>query len=76
MHTTLDQIQPGNACRITKLTYADRLGARLLTMGVYPGVTLRVVRNAPLRDPMEVQFNDVFLSLRRAEARFIEVTPA
>lgn len=76
MQTTLDQIQPGSACLITKVTYADRLGARLLAMGVYPGVTLRVIRNAPLRDPMEVQVNDVFLSLRREEARFIEVASA
>ncbi len=73
MLTTLDQIQPGGSCRIAKVTYADLLGARLMNMGVYPGSMLRVVRNAPLRDPMEVEVNDIYLSLRREEARFIEV---
>jgi ferrous iron transport protein A len=72
---TLDQILPGGNCRILKITYADRLGVRLLTMGVYPGMILRVVRNAPLRDPMEIECEQIFLSLRRKEAQFIEVVP-
>lgn len=73
---TLDQLQPGSICRIRRLSSEDRLGRRLLAMGVCPGSTLRVVRNAPLRDPVEVEIDGRFLSLRRAEARFIEVEAA
>jgi ferrous iron transport protein A len=73
---TLDQIQPGNDCRIIDLFSRDKLGKRLLSMGFFPGLELRVVRNAPLNDPMEIEIGTSFLSLRRHEARYIEVETA
>ncbi len=72
---TLDQMEPGSKCFIRKLDTRDKVGARLLVMGVYPGTTLYVVRNAPLEDPMEVEIDGYFISLRRSEARFVEVDP-
>ncbi|MBW2708445.1 MAG: ferrous iron transport protein A [Deltaproteobacteria bacterium] len=71
---TLDQLKPGNKCRIKKLMIHDQLGQRLLDMGVYPGSTIKVLRNAPLEDPMEVSLGGFFLSLRHDEARYVEVT--
>jgi len=70
---TLDQLRPGSECRIRKLSARDRLGQRLLDMGVFPGLRLKVVRNAPLDDPMEVEIEGCFISLRHEEARFVEV---
>ncbi len=71
---TLDQLKPGNKCRIKKLMIHDQLGQRLLDMGVYPGSMIKVIRNAPLEDPMEVSLGGFFLSLRHDEARYVEVT--
>lgn len=73
---TLDQLTPGSACRILKISALAKLRQRLLDMGVYPGLNLKVIRNAPLKDPMEVEVNGYFLSLRHEEARFIEVETA
>jgi len=70
---TLDQLKPGSRCRIKSLSVRDKLGQRLLDMGVYPGSQLKVVRNAPLEDPMEVSLGSFFMSLRHDEARFVEV---
>ncbi|PIE68774.1 MAG: iron transporter FeoA [Deltaproteobacteria bacterium] len=70
---TLDEMKPGGRCKIEKLSAADRLGQRLLDMGVYPGLQLKVVRNAPLEDPMEVELDGYCVSLRHAEARLVEV---
>ena len=70
---TLDQMKPGKECLIKKLSVRDKLGQRLLDMGVYPGLKLKVVRNAPLEDPMEVELDGYFVSLRHEEARFVEV---
>jgi ferrous iron transport protein A len=70
---TLDQMKPGSQCRIKNLSVRDKLGQRLLDMGVYPGLRLTVVRNAPLEDPMEVELEGYFISLRHEEARFVEV---
>ena len=71
---TLDQMKPGNECRIKKLMIHDQLGQRLLDMGVYPGLILKVIRNAPLEDPMEVFLGGFFVSLRHDEAKYVEVS--
>ncbi|WP_321491710.1 FeoA family protein [uncultured Desulfobacter sp.] len=70
---TLNELKPGNSGIIKKLSIRDKLGQRLIDMGIYPGLTLNVVRNAPLEDPMEVEIDGYFISLRHDEARFIEV---
>ena len=70
---TLDQMKPGKTGRIKKISIRDKLGQRLLDMGVYPGLHLKVVRNAPLEDPMEIELDGYFVSLRHDEAQFIEV---
>jgi ferrous iron transport protein A len=70
---TLDQLRPGSEGRIKRLSVRDKLGQRLMDMGVYPGLRLKVIRNAPLQDPMEVELEGYFVSLRHDEARFVEV---
>ena len=70
---TLDQMKPGNECLIKKVEVRSKLGQRLLDMGLYPGLKMRVIRNAPLEDPMEVELDGYFISLRHEEARFVEV---
>ncbi len=70
---TLDRLKPGSECKIVKLIACERLGKRLIDMGVYPGLAVRVIRNAPLEDPMEIELNGYFVSLRHDEAKFIEV---
>jgi ferrous iron transport protein A len=42
-------------------------------MGFCPGVVLEVVRNAPLKDPMEIRLESSLVSLRHVEAGFVEV---
>jgi ferrous iron transport protein A len=70
---TLDQLKPGSGGIIKKISALDKLGQRLMDMGVYPGQNLKVIRNAPLNDPMEVEIEGYFVSLRHDEARFVEV---
>jgi ferrous iron transport protein A len=42
-------------------------------MGIYPGLQVKVIRNAPLEDPMEIELGGYCLSIRHEEARFVEV---
>lgn len=46
---------------------------RLREMGVLPGTNVKLLRVAPLGDPLEIQIRGYNLSLRRAEAAAIEV---
>ena len=48
---------------------------RIEEMGVTPGETVELIRYAPLGDPIEIKIRGYNLSLRRAEAELIEVTP-
>ncbi len=46
---------------------------RLLTLGLYPGVQVEVLRRAPLGDPLQVRSGATLLSIRLYEAEGIEV---
>jgi ferrous iron transport protein A len=67
--TSLDTLGPGEQGRITGLTGATDIRRRLLEMGLTPGTLLRVVRFAPLGDPIDVEVRGYHLSLRKHEAR-------
>lgn len=46
---------------------------RTMEMGVIPGERIRVVRRAPLGDPIEVEVKGYRLTIREAEAREVEI---
>jgi len=46
---------------------------RLREMGFMPGARLRLVRRAPLGDPIEVEIGGAHLALRHADAALIQV---
>jgi len=46
---------------------------KLLAMGITPGCKVKVVRCAPMGDPIEIKIRDFFLCLRRKEAATIAV---
>lgn len=47
---------------------------KLLAMGMTPGTPFKVVRVAPLGDPVEIMVRGYLISLRRKEASLISVT--
>jgi ferrous iron transport protein A len=49
------------------------LKRKLLDMGVLPGVVFKVVKLAPLGDPIEIKIKGYNLSLRKEEASQILV---
>jgi len=49
------------------------LKQKLLSMGFIPGAEILMVRNAPLRDPIEIGIHNCLVTLRRREARLIKV---
>jgi len=70
---TLDSLKPGSQCYTRKITARGKLSQRLMDMGIYPGLQVKVIRNAPLEDPMEIELGGYCLSIRHEEARFVEV---
>ncbi len=73
---TLSDISPGDRGTVTDITAAGALGQRLMDLGFYPGAAVRVVRNAPLVDPVEIELDGYHVSLRHEEADLVEVEKA
>lgn len=70
---TLDRIRVGDFVKVTRIKSDGDIRYRLLDMGLIRGATMKVVRLAPLGDPIEVKLDGFNLSLRREEATGIYV---
>ena len=72
---TLADVKTGEYCVIVRVTGHGSFRHRLLEMGFVRGEKVKVIRNAPLRDPIEYEIMGGHVSLRRIEASRVEVVP-
>ena len=70
---SLDQLILGQRAQVETIQGEDALVQRLLEMGLMEGEEIEVLGFAPLGDPMEIRLRDFRLSLRRSEAKRIQV---
>ena len=70
---SLDELGIGQRGKILKFDSQSSDGQRLLEMGLTIGATIKVLKRAPLGDPIEILIRGYHLSLRKSEARLIEV---
>jgi ferrous iron transport protein A len=68
---TLDMLGAGEQGRIRSVEGELAVRRRLLEMGLCRGTPVRVVRRAPLGDPIELHVRGYLLSLRADQARLI-----
>ena len=69
----LSELKTGEKAVIVRVHGHGSFRKRLIEMGFIQGKEVRVILNAPLRDPIEYEIIGYKLSLRREEARQIEV---
>ena len=69
----LSELQTGEKAVIVRVNGHGSFRKRLIEMGFITGKEVRVVLNAPLKDPIEYEIIGYKVSLRREEARQIEV---
>lgn len=67
------ELKPGEAGRVVSVGAAGEIKLRLLDMGIIRGCEFRVVRRAPLGDPVEIKIRGFLLALRKAEAQTVIV---
>ncbi|MCD6331770.1 MAG: ferrous iron transport protein B, partial [Bacteroidales bacterium] len=72
---TLDELQTGKNGIVVKVKGRGVFRKRIMDMGFVRGTPVTAVRNAPLKDPVEYRLMDYNITLRRTEARLIEVIP-
>ena len=72
---TLRDGKTGMIVRIDSVGDSE-LKERLMTMGLIPGTKVKVLRSAPLGDPMALGVRSYNLALRHADAAKIQVSIA
>jgi ferrous iron transport protein A len=70
---SLDALEAGRHARVTAVRGTGAVARRLMEMGVVPGAPVRVIKAAPLGDPLEVRVRNYHLALRRSEAQTVSV---
>ena len=70
---TLDELPKASRARILRVGGERVFRRRLLELGLLPGTSVEFLRVAPLGDPLEFSVRGCNLSIRRAEARQVEV---
>lgn len=58
---------------MSKIKTSGALRQRILDMGITPGTKIRMVKSAPMGDPIEISLHDYNLSIRKAEAGNIKL---
>ncbi len=70
---TLYDLQQGESGIITKVKGRGAFRKRITEMGFVKGQEVKVVKKAPMRDPIEYKIMGYEVSLRRSEAMLVEV---
>jgi len=72
-NTYLSDVKTGDEAIITKVLGHGAFRKRITEMGFVKGKKVRVIKNAPLQDPVEYEIMGYNVSLRRSEAELVEV---
>ena len=72
---TLDKLEIGQSASIRSVNGDGQRRQHFLDMGIIPDAVIKLVKYAPLGDPMEIMVHGYALTLRKADAALIEVEP-
>ena len=72
---TLKDLKPGQSAVVTEVGGSGALRQHFLDMGLIPTATVRLIKFAPMGDPLELQIHGYELTLRLADASRIMVEP-
>ena len=70
---SLKDAKIGETVKVTKLGGDGAVKRRIMDMGITQGAEIFIRKVAPLGDPIEVKVRGYELSLRKADAQYIEV---
>jgi len=71
---TLKDMKSGESAKVVRLLGEGPIKRRIMDMGITKGAEILVRKVAPLGDPIEINVRNYELSLRKADALFIEVS--
>lgn len=69
----MSELKPGDKAVIISIEQGNEITRRLADMGVTSGAEFKVIRKAPLGDPLEIKIKRFLMALRMTEADKIKV---
>ena len=70
----LSELKIGGKARIVRLQSGEKsYRQRLMALGLLPGTEFTLARIAPLGDPIQITVRGCALSLRKEEARILQI---
>ncbi|SDG90001.1 FeoA family protein [Psychroflexus sediminis] len=69
---TIASLKKGQKAIIGEMN-SNEIPLKLLEMGCLPGNQVELIQIAPFKDPLYLNINDTFLSIRKETARLINV---
>lgn len=73
MKKTVNDLKIGEKAVVTGLGCSGALRRRIIDMGITPGALVIMRKAAPMGDPLEINVRGYELSIRRSEAKEIQV---
>ena len=70
---SLDQINVGSTCRVGKILGDSPTKRRIMDMGITKNTEVFVRKVAPLGDPIQISLRGYELTIRKEDAKNIEV---
>ena len=64
----LSELKVGDKAEVTAVKAESAVRRRIMDMGLIKGTRFKVLRVAPLGDPMEIVFKGLYLAMRKYEA--------
>jgi len=71
--TYLNLMVPGQKGKVIGFVRESKIVRRLYELGIQPGRSIVYLRNAPFKDPLEIQVGSSCLTLRHAEAALVAI---
>ena len=71
---TLAELPLGKTAKITTVVGEGSLRCRFLDMGLIPGTQVRVLKVAPMGDPIQIHLRGYDITIRKEDAAMIEIT--
>jgi len=73
MEKRLSELEPGECGVVVRTEGSSATRRRIMDMGIVRGAAIRIIRRAPLGDPVEFEIRDYNLSLRKRDAENIYI---
>lgn len=70
---TLDKLKIGKKAIVKKVGGKGLLRVRLLDMGIIPNTEIKIIKKAPMGDPLQLFLRGYELTIREDDAKKIEI---